>query len=111
MSWLRRSLLALLILGPIWAQIAYAHTLSESYSSWQINGNTVRLQFTVPDLEARRLSDSGKQQPTVEQLDSYLADRVGVTTGDQRCPRTQGPLRYRLLPASGASNSSSRAPR
>ena len=92
MSWLRRSLLALLILGPIWAQIAYAHTLSESYSSWQINGNTVRLQFTVPDLEARRLSDSGKQQPTVEQLDSYLADRVGVTTGDQRCPRTQGPL-------------------
>jgi len=92
MSWSPRAPLALLILGPIWAQTACAHTLSESYSSWQINSNTVRLQFTVPDLEARRLSESGKEQPTVEQLGRYLADRVGVATGEQRCPRTQGPL-------------------
>jgi len=98
MSWSHRALLPLLILGPIWGQTAWAHTLSESYSSWQINGDTVRLQFTVPDLEARRLSDSGKEQPTVDQLGSYLADRVGVTTGDKPCPRTQGPRALSAIP-------------
>jgi hypothetical protein len=98
MSCSRRALLALFMLAPIWAQTAWAHTLSESYSSWQINGDTVRLQFTVPDIEARRLSDSGKEQPTSERLGGYLAERVGVTAGEQRCRRTQGPLALSAIP-------------
>jgi len=60
------------------AAAAHAHTLSESHSSWQVQGNTIRMQFTVPDLEAKRLSDSGKDLPQPDVLGKYLSERVGA---------------------------------
>jgi hypothetical protein len=68
-----------------------AHTLSESLSAWRIDGETVRLQFTVPDLEAKRVTPSGKDLPSSAQLGHYLADRVGVTAAKQKCPLVEGP--------------------
>jgi hypothetical protein len=70
---------------------ASAHTLSESLSAWRIDGDTVRLQFTVPDLEAKRISSSGKDLPSSAQLGQYLAARVGATAGNQKCPLRSGP--------------------
>ncbi len=68
-----------------------AHTLSESLSAWRIDGDTVRLQFTVPDLEAKRVTPSGKDLPSSAQLGHYLADRVGATAAKQKCPLVEGP--------------------
>lgn len=70
---------------------AQAHTLSESLSSWRIDGDTVRLQFTVPDLEAKRISSSGKDLPSGAQLGQYLASRVGAVAGNQKCPAREAP--------------------
>lgn len=82
--------IALLVVA--WAATpAHAHTLSESLSAWRIDGNTVRLQFTVPDLEAKRVSASGKDLPSSAQLGQYLADRVGASAGKQKCPLAAGP--------------------
>jgi hypothetical protein len=81
--------LLLMALGAI--APTYAHTLSESLSAWRIDGDTVRLQFTVPDLEAKRVTPSGKDLPSSAQLGHYLADRVGAGAAGQKCPLTDGP--------------------
>jgi hypothetical protein len=68
-----------------------AHTLSESLSAWHIDGDTVRLQFTVPDLEAKRVTASGKDQPSSAELGKYLAERLGASSADRKCPLAEGP--------------------
>lgn len=87
----RLSLLALLVAALVLVMPAGAHTLSESLSAWRIDGDTVRLQFTVPDLEAKRVSPSGKDLPSSAQLGSYLAARVGASAANQKCPLSEGP--------------------
>jgi hypothetical protein len=87
---LRALLLLLLPLGPGLSAPASAHTRSETHTAWQIKGNTVHLQFTVPDLESKRLTADG-DMPSVEQLGNYVADHVGAFSGDQACTRTEGP--------------------
>ena len=81
------------LIAILWAAatVAHAHTLSESLSAWRVDGDTVRLQFTVPDLEAKRITPSGKDLPSGVQLGSYLAERVGATAGGQKCSTTEGP--------------------
>ena len=83
--------LLLILFAIVCVAPAHAHTLSESYSSWQIGDATVRLQFTVPDLEAKRVSRSGNDLPSSEELGSYLASRVGATSGGKVCMITEGP--------------------
>jgi hypothetical protein len=73
------------------ASPAGAHTLSESISSWQINGAQVRLQFIIPDLEAKRLSASGRDLPEPAAMGRYLAARVGVSAGAMPCAVAAGP--------------------
>ena len=70
---------------------AFAHTLSESHSAWQVQGNNVHLQFTVPELEAKRLSKSGHDMPSSKVLGDYLAARVSVKAGKDNCPMAEGP--------------------
>jgi len=77
---------------------ARAHTLSESHSSWLISGDTVHLQMIVPDLEAKRLSGSGQELPSSEQLGRYLAPRMGVSAGTQACRLADGPRRLAATP-------------
>jgi hypothetical protein len=69
---------------------AFAHTRSESHSAWTIKGNTVHLQFTVPDLESKRITPDG-DMPSVEQLGDYIKDHVGASSGDTACNLTDGP--------------------
>ena len=60
-------LILVLALGPGFSAPARAHTRSETHSAWQIKGATVHLQFTVPDLESKRITADG-DMPSVEQL-------------------------------------------
>jgi hypothetical protein len=84
-------LLALAFIAVAAVSPARAHTLSESLSAWRIDGDTVRLQFTVPDLEAKRVTASGKDLPSSAQLGQYLAQRVGASAGDQKCSLAADP--------------------
>jgi hypothetical protein len=92
-----RSLLARLVLvvllGLAGAAPAAAHTRSETHSAWQIAGQTVHMQFTVPDIEAKRVADPGQAMPAPAKLGKYIADRVGVTSGEgdkaQKCAVTE----------------------
>jgi hypothetical protein len=77
---------------------ALAHTRSESYSNWQVSGTTVRVAFTVPDTEARRLAPPGGAMPGAEQLGDYLAAHLGVSAAGGRCARTAGPDPVATLP-------------
>jgi len=70
---------------------AHAHTLSESLSAWRVDGDTVRLQFTIPDLEAKRVSASKKDLPSSAQLGEYLAARVGASADNKKCPLEAAP--------------------
>jgi hypothetical protein len=87
---LRVLLVPILAVGPGFSFPAFAHTRSETHSAWQIQGSTVHLQFTVPDLEAKRITPDG-DMPSVEQLGSYVAEHVGASSGDQACKTTEGP--------------------
>jgi hypothetical protein len=68
---------------------AQAHTRSESHSSWQISGPDVHLQFTVPDLEARRLSAA--QDPGDPALLAYLAAHLVVEAQGAPCAPSAAP--------------------
>jgi hypothetical protein len=83
-------LILVLALGPGLSSPAFAHTRSETHSAWQIQGSTVHLQFTVPDLESKRITPDG-DMPSVEQLGRYVADHVGVFSGDDACKMSEGP--------------------
>jgi HupE / UreJ protein len=83
-------LILVLALGPGFSLPASAHTRSETHSAWQIKGTTVHLQFTVPDLESKRITPDG-DMPSVEQLGRYVADHVGAFSRDQTCKLTEGP--------------------
>ncbi len=85
----RRLFAALFVLTTTVA--ARAHTLSESLSTWRIDGDTVRLQFTVPELEAKRVTASGKDLPSSAQLGAYLAPRLGASAAGQSCALIEGP--------------------
>lgn len=83
-----RIIAAILLVGL--AAPVSAHTRSETFSSWQIAGSTVHLQFLVPDLESKRITKNG-DMPTVDELGRYIAAHVGAFAGDQACPMTEGP--------------------
>ena len=67
-----------------------AHTRSETHSNWQIAGRTVRLAFTVPLTESRRLR-SDAAQPSDAALGTYLGRHVGATADGAPCPPVSAP--------------------
>jgi hypothetical protein len=68
---------------------AQAHTRSESHSSWRISGPDVHLQFTVPELEARRLTAAqGTGDAT---LLAYLAAHLKVEAQGAPCAPSAAP--------------------
>ncbi len=83
MHWLRRSIIAtwlIVLVSP-----AQGHTLSESISTWQVVGEQIRLQFIVPDLEAKRLSSNGHEVPPAAAIGQYLKAHVGAFSGQEPC--------------------------
>jgi hypothetical protein len=85
---MRHGLAALVVCAlAILAGRASAHTKSETHSAWQIAGSTVHLTFTVPDIEAKRLTPDGVM-PSDAMLGGYLAARVSASAGEADCPAT-----------------------
>jgi hypothetical protein len=85
---MRHKLAALMICAlAMLAGRASAHTKSETHSAWQIAGSTVHLTFTVPDIEAKRLTPDGAM-PSDTVLGNYLATHVSAAAGDANCPAT-----------------------
>jgi hypothetical protein len=73
------AVLTLAGVGPV-----SAHTRSESHSSWLVDGSSVHLNFSMPDLEAARLSPDGRR-PDDAQIVAYLQPLVGATAGGADC--------------------------
>lgn len=67
------------------AQPAKAHVRSETHSTWEIHGGTIDLVITIPDIEAKRLTQSG-QRPSNGQLQAYLQSRVYPISMGVSCP-------------------------
>ncbi len=68
---------------------AQAHTKSETHTVWRITGRTVHLTFTLPNVEANRLAESGRATASNERIGQYLAAHVGVTAAGAACPASQ----------------------
>jgi hypothetical protein len=86
----RGLLIVIAALLALFASPALAHTKSETHSVWRIAGNSVRVTFSVPDVEARRLTPDGAQ-PSDARLGDYIARRLSVTSAGASCPRA-GPV-------------------
>jgi hypothetical protein len=80
-----------LIVGVGLAAQAGAHTKSTSYSNWRIEGPTVHLSYTIPLVEAARLSRPGETQPPNERVADYLAEHLSVSAGGIPCLLTTSP--------------------
>ena len=81
-------LLLLLVVG--FQPASRAHTLSESHSSWRIEGRTVHLTFTFADAEARRLS-AHSAVPAATVLGAYVAEHVEVRAAGVACALPREP--------------------
>ena len=68
------------------ASTAGAHTKSTSYSTWQVDGSSVHVTFTVPLPESARLATGGEPQPSNERLKTYVAAHLQVTAAGNACP-------------------------
>ena len=74
-----------LVLAVLAAGAAHAHTRSETHSSWQILGSTVHLEFTIPDLETKRLATKGIA--STAQISAYLDRNLSALSEGRPCPR------------------------
>ena len=94
MSWcrgIRVSFLAVAV-GLVVAHPAFAHTRSQSFSSWYIKAGQVRMSFTVRALEATRLGLlEGGTADLNELLVKHLASRIAVRAGGEPCRTAAGP--------------------
>ena len=77
-------LIGWLVLTLAWTGLAAAHTRSESHSAWTIDGPVVHVNFSVADLEARRITRDGGR-PGDATLLAYLTPRLGVTAAGRPC--------------------------
>ncbi len=80
---------ALAILSP--SQRAFAHIRSETYSSWVINGSSIYLTFTVPQIEAQRIASPGQTTPGARELGAYLGRHLVATAAGKPCPAVGPP--------------------
>jgi len=65
---------------------AVAHTKSETQSVWRINGSNVHVTFSVPTLEARRLTQN-RSVPGNDEIAAYLDQHIHVLNGEVPCER------------------------
>lgn len=94
-----RRLLLTALLFVLASTASFAHTRSESFSSWQVSEAGVTGTITFTEREATRIPFEGDEATTrVPRTLSYLATKVGVARGGDECDGGQGP---RALPATG----------
>jgi len=69
---------------------AYAHTRSESSSTWTIDGRLVRAELSVPDLEAARITPN-HVRPDDRTFLSYVGSHLGALASGKRCSAAAPP--------------------
>jgi hypothetical protein len=90
MRWI---LAVLVLIAAGTGDLATAHSRSESFSSWEIDGRTVRVTFTVQSREVTRIPWQEELAPDLAvQLTRYLDSRLGVAAGSELCPALE-PMR------------------
>ena len=94
-SLLAAALLALAVFAPAAAR---AHTMSESHSAWRVQGKSIRLIFTLPELEAKRLAKDSEETATDAEIAGYLAPKVYASVEDQACPAPREPRAVAAAP-------------
>jgi len=82
---MRRAAPLLAVLLFACAPLARAHTKSETYIVAQVFGTTVHVTFSVPVVEANRLSPPGTSVPTDERVARYLGDHFRVDSEHAPC--------------------------
>ncbi len=81
--------MAVLLLLLLWLPTAaLAHTKSETHSVWRVTGTQAHVTFSVPDIEARRLTPDGSP-PSDARLGDYITRRISITSAGKPC--TAGP--------------------
>lgn len=71
---------------------AHAHTRSQSFSTWQLDGESLRVVFSVSATEATRLAAlHDPRHPLPELLTRHLATSISARAGDVPCARVAGP--------------------
>jgi hypothetical protein len=74
----------------LWAASAQAHTKSETHSVWQVAGAVIRLSFTIPLPESKRLAKSDEDQPPDTRVLTYMQQHLSVSSGGGLCNATPG---------------------
>jgi hypothetical protein len=74
----------------LWGASTQAHTKSETHSVWQIAGTIVRLSFTIPLPESKRLAKPDEDQPPDARVLEYLQQHLSVRSGGGLCSATPG---------------------
>jgi hypothetical protein len=74
----------------LWAASAQAHTKSETHSVWQVAGAVIRLSFTIPLPESKRLAKSDEDQPPDARVLAYMQQHLSVRSGTGLCSATPG---------------------
>ena len=86
----RRALRCMVLLLALCTAPAWAHTRSETHSAWLVSGAQVHLTFTVPELEAKRITPDGTL-PSNAQLAAYIDKNVGASADGKPCPESGMP--------------------
>ena len=79
------------LIGPVLVMLlslvsqAGAHTKSESHSDWRLNGPSVRMTFTIPEIELRRLATPAETAAPNERIADYLTAHVSAAVGEAPC--------------------------
>ncbi|HEX3914408.1 MAG TPA: HupE/UreJ family protein [Steroidobacteraceae bacterium] len=81
---MRRAAALLCVCAGAWAASAGAHVRSQSHSVWEINGRSVDVVVTIPDIEAKRLATEGAA-PTPERVRDYLTPKTYALADGRRC--------------------------
>jgi hypothetical protein len=90
--WWVKSGFITLACGLVCISQAAAHTRSQSFSSWYIQGGQVRLSFSVQALEATRLGlVEGDTLTLAELLVQHLTPRIIVSAEGKACHTVIGP--------------------
>jgi hypothetical protein len=86
----RTSLRCCAALLALWAASTQAHTKSETHSVWRVAGAVVRLTFTIPLPESKRLAKSDEDQPPDARMLEYVQQHLSVSSGGGLCSATPG---------------------
>jgi hypothetical protein len=91
---LARLLIVALAVATAGPGSAWAHTRSQSFSSWRIQDGRIHMTYSVVAREATRLSAiEGQFLDLGEVLLRHLRPRVRVSSDGQACPTLDGPRR------------------